>query len=80
MKKWLLACLMCVTPLSLAVGLCDLGLGKREPDASMNVSSVVLGAQVSSISAEGDMEGYGKAYETYHLSYNTARSGGTLDS
>ena len=60
MKKWLLACLMCVAPLALADGHGDLGLEKRQPDAPMNVTSVVLGEEVSSISAEGDMAGYGK--------------------
>ena len=79
MKKWLLACLMCVAPLALADGHGDLGLEKRQPDAPMNVTSVVLGEEVSSISAEGDMEGYGKVYVTYHLSYNAARTGGTVD-
>ena len=57
MRKWLLACLMCVTPLALADGHGDLGLEKRQPDAPMNVTSVLLGEEVSSISAEGDMEG-----------------------
>ena len=75
MKKWLLACLMCVAPLALADGHADLGLEKRQPDAPMNVTSVALGEEVSSISAEGDMEGYGKVYVTYHLSYNAARTG-----
>ena len=68
MKKWLLACLMCVTPLALADGHGDLGLEKRQPDTAMNVTSVELGQDVTSVSAEGDMEGYGKVYVTYHLS------------
>ncbi len=45
----------------------------------MNVTSVTLGEDVTSISAEGDMEGYGKVYVTYHLSYDADRSGGTVD-
>ena len=53
MKKWLLVCLMCVTPLTLADGHGDLGLEKRQPDAPMNVI-VILGEEVSSISAEGE--------------------------
>tara|TARA_B100000902_G_scaffold215017_1_gene204473 strand:+ start:3348 stop:3851 length:504 start_codon:yes stop_codon:yes gene_type:complete len=79
MKKWFLVCLMFVTPLSLADGHGELGLEKRQPDAPMNVTSVVLGEDVTSVSAEGDMEGYGKVYVTYHLSYNGARTGGTVD-
>ena len=79
MKKWFLVCLMFVTPLALADGHGDLGLEKRQPDAPMNVTSVVLGEEVTSVSAEGDMEGYGKVYATYHLNYNAARTGGTVD-
>jgi hypothetical protein len=45
----------------------------------MNVTSVDLGQELTSISAEGDMEGYGRVYVTYHLSYNAARTGGTVD-
>ena len=57
MKKWLLACLMCVTLLVQADVHGELGLEKRQPNASMSVTSVVLGEEVTSISAEGDMEG-----------------------
>ena len=45
----------------------------------MNVTSVTLGQDVTSVSAEGDMAGYGKVYVTYELSYNAARNGGTVD-
>ena len=79
MKTWFLACLMMVAPLALADGHGDLGLEKRQPDTPMNVTSVVLGQDVTSVSAEGDMEGYGKVYVTYDLSYNAARNGGTVD-
>jgi len=79
MKKWLIACLMFVTPLALADGHGDLGLEKRQPDTAMNVTSVTLGQDVTSVSAEGDMAGYGKVYVTYELSYNAARNGGTVD-
>ena len=72
MKKWLLACLMCVAPLSMADGHGDLGLEKRQPDAPMNVTSVLLGEEVSSISAEGDMEGYGKVYLSYEFVSSSA--------
>ena len=79
MKTWFLACLMMVAPLALADGHGDLGLEKRQPDTAMSVTSVVLGQDVTSVSAEGDMEGYGKVYVTYELSYNAARNGGTVD-
>ena len=79
MKKWFLVCLMCVTPWALADGHSDLGLEKRQPDTAMNVTSVKLGQDVTSVSAEGDMDGYGKVYVTYDLSYNAARNGGTVD-
>ena len=70
---------MCVTPWALADGHSDLGLEKRQPDTPMNVTSVKLGQDVTSVSAEGDMDGYGKVYVTYDLSYNAARNGGTVD-
>ncbi|MEK9921165.1 MAG: hypothetical protein VW519_10905, partial [Luminiphilus sp.] len=79
MKKWFLFCLMFVAPLALSDGHGDLALEKRQPDTSMNVTSVELGQEVTSVSAEGDMEGYGKVYVTYLLSYNSARNGGTVD-
>ena len=79
MKTWFLACLMMVAPLAFADGHGDLGLEKRQPDTAMNVTSVVLGQDVTAVSAEGDMEGYGKVYVTYELSYNAARNGGTVD-
>ena len=78
MKKWFLVCLICVTPWALADGHSDLGLEKRQPDTAMNVTSVKLGQDVTSVSAEGDMDGYGKVYVTYDLSYNAARNGGTV--
>ena len=54
MKTWFLACLMMVAPLAFADGHGDLGLEKRQPDTAMNVTSVVLGQEVTSVSAEGD--------------------------
>ena len=47
MKKWLMVFLMCVAPLALADGHGDLGLKKRQSDAPMNVTSVVLGEEMS---------------------------------
>ena len=79
MKQWVMAFFCCVAPLVLAVGHGELGLEKRQPDAPMTVTSVTLGQETTAISAQGDMEGYGKVYVTYHLSYNADRSGGTVD-
>ena len=79
MKQWVMAFLCCVAPLVLADGHGELGLDKRQPDAPMTVTSVTLGQETTAISAQGDMEGYGKVYVTYHLSYNTDRNGGTVD-
>jgi hypothetical protein len=79
MKQWVMAFFCCVAPLVLADGHGELGLEKRQPDAPMTVTSVTLGQETTAISAQGDMEGYGKVYVTYHLSYNADRNGGTVD-
>jgi hypothetical protein len=79
MKQWVMAFFCCVAPLVLADVHGELGLEKRQPDAPMTVTSVTLGQETTAISAQGDMEGYGKVYVTYHLSYNADRSGGTVD-
>jgi len=79
MKRIIFIALWCFSSLTLADGHTDLGLEKRQPDTAMNVTSVVLGEEMSSISAEGDMDGYGKVYVTYHLTYNPDRMGGTVD-
>lgn len=79
MKKILLAGLLGLASPAFAGDHSDLGLEKRQPDTAMDVTSVVLGQEVTSIVAEGDMEGYGKVYVTYHLTYNPERTGGTVD-
>jgi len=79
MKQWVMAFFCCVAPLVLADGHGELGLEKRPLDAPMTVTSVTLGQETTAISAQGDMEGYGKVYVTYHLSYNADRNGGTVD-
>ena len=78
-KNLVLVGLMLTAPLALGDGHGDLGLQKRQPDTAMNVTSVNLGQDLTSVSAEGDMEGYGKVYVTYELSYNATRDGGTVD-
>ena len=42
-----------------------LALAERQPAAVMNVTSVNLGTDVSTITAEGKMGKYGKVYATY---------------
>lgn len=79
MKYFIYAVLLCFTSLVLADGHGELGLEKRQPDAAMTVTSVVLGQEVTTVSAEGGMEGYGQVYVTYNLTYNAARTGGTVD-
>ncbi len=44
-----------------------LHLEARQPAAVMNVTSVNLGTDASSISAEGKMGNYGKVYVTYRF-------------
>ena len=79
MKRLMVLVLLGFSSLAFGDGHGDLGLQKRQPDTAMNVTAVNLGQDVTSVSAEGDMEGYGKVYVTYHLSYNAARTGGTVD-
>jgi hypothetical protein len=57
----------------------DLGLEKRQPDTALNITSIVLGQEVSTIAAEAEFEVYGRVYLTYHLSYDANRQGGTVD-
>ena len=53
-------------------------LVKRQPDASMTVTSVDLGQEKTTITATGLMGEYGKVYVTYNLAYNSGRSGGLV--
>ena len=54
-----------------------LNLEARQPRAQMNITSIDLGEDLSVITAEGDMDGYGKVYVTYHLTYDRDGAGGT---
>mgnify|MGYP001220605666 FL=1 len=56
----------------------QLKLEKRQPDTSMNVTSVNLGREEFIITGETDMEAYGHVYGTYRLSYNQDRQGGAV--
>ena len=47
-----------------------LTLEKRQADAAMNITSLILGDDESVISVEGDMGEYGRVYATYRLRYD----------
>ena len=53
-----------------------LNLEARQPRTEMNITSIDLGDDLSVITAEGDMAGYGKVYVSDHLTYNREGSGG----
>ena len=53
-----------------------LHLEERQPAAVMKVTSVNLGAETSSITAEGKMGNYGKVYATYNLNYGPSGTAG----
>ena len=78
MKNWFLAGLMCLAPLALADGHGGMALERRQADASMEVTSVKLGEEVSVIMAEGDMGAYGRVYVTFNLEYDATRAGGKV--
>ena len=47
-----------------------LTLEKRQADAAMNITSLILGDDESVISVEGDMGVYGRVYATWRLRYD----------
>ena len=52
-----------------------LKLEKRQADAVMQVTSVILGDDGTTITATGDMGTYGKVYVTYNLKMTDMTSG-----
>ena len=52
-------------------------LEERQPRADMDITSVDFGETETILTAEGHMGEYGRVYASYHLSYNSDRSGGT---
>ncbi|MFQ3346726.1 MAG: hypothetical protein ACI8RT_000457 [Candidatus Azotimanducaceae bacterium] len=54
-----------------------LALQERQPAAVMNVTSVNLGDEATSITAEGKMGKYGKVYVTYKLNYGPSGTEGS---
>lgn len=55
-----------------------LNLVPRQAPATMTVTSVVLGAEQTHISAEGTMGAYGKVYVTYHLHRDGSATQGSV--
>jgi hypothetical protein len=48
--------------------------------AQMNITSINLGEDLSVITAEGNVDGYGKVYASYDLTHNRDGSGGFYSS
>ena len=55
-----------------------LNLEARQPRSEADITSIQLGEDLSIITAEGTSGEYGKAYITYHLTYNREGSGGSF--
>ena len=55
-----------------------LNLEARQPRAELDITSIQIGEDLSIVSAEGATGEYGRAYITYHLSYNRDGSGGSF--
>lgn len=55
-----------------------LNLVPRQAPATMTVTSVVIGAEQTHISAEGTMGAYGKVYVTYHLHRDGSATQGSV--
>jgi len=56
----------------------DLSFVPRQAQATMTVTSVVIGAEQTHISAEGAMGAYGKVYVTYHLHRDGSATQGSV--
>lgn len=56
-----------------------LALEARQPDSTMNVTSVNVGTDQTTITASGKMGAYGKVYTTYNLTYGADRSSGFVE-
>ena len=56
-----------------------LTLEARQPQNNLNLISVEIGSEMTTIVAEGaqNMEIYGRVYMTFKLSYNSTNTGGT---
>lgn len=56
-----------------------MALEARQPDSTMNVTSVNVGTDQTTITASGKMGAYGKVYTTYNLTYGADRSSGFVE-
>ena len=56
-----------------------LALEARQPNSTMNVTSVDVGTDRTTITASGKMGAYGKVYTTYNLTYGADRSSGFVE-
>lgn len=56
-----------------------MALEARQPDSTMNVTSVDVGTDQTTITASGKMGAYGKVYTTYNLTYGADRSSGFVE-
>ena len=54
-----------------------LSLEARQPRVELSITSIALGTETTVVTAETEMEGYGRVFMTFTLSYNNARDGGT---
>ena len=56
-----------------------MALEARQPDSTMNVTSVDVGTDQTTITASGKMGAYGKVYTTYNLTYGADRTSGFVE-
>ena len=70
---------LCIAPFALADGHAgDLTLKPRQPETTMEITSIHFGEDRTSISAQGDMGAYGKVYTSYALSYDATGNSGPV--
>lgn len=78
MKRVALALLGLLIPTLVVAEQQDLSFVPRQAQATMTVTSVVIGAEQTHISAEGAMGAYGKVYVTYHLHRDGSATQGSV--
>lgn len=78
MKHAIIALLAFLIPALALADTSALNLVPRQAPATMTVTSVVLGAEQTHISAEGTMGAYGKVYVTYHLHRDGSSTQGSV--
>jgi hypothetical protein len=78
MKRVALALLGFLIPTLAVAEQQDLSFVPRQAQATMTVTSVVIGSEQTHISAEGAMGAYGKVYVTYHLHRDGSATQGSV--